>query len=312
VSPYDPAAAFAGAGPVLSTATLAREVARYHRALSSGLALAGARSAADGPTAGELLMEAGFGQALQPALATMYQRPLDEGLTAMVGMSREEISGSVLAFYRERPDTLEPARRVLGRYARRGFELGGQMGLDGLDLPGVFELSDEDIEAALEAHTAQLTVAERGAEMSLAVTTAEEIGRRVDKQRDEGLSVAEMLPLMSAWVLGRTVIRSANIAATESVRMTRWGMVWAFAGNGIRGVRHECALDVEQRCSGECPALCGVEYELGGVFAPMSGIPSAGQIPLHPRCRCVYAPLMDGWVKPALIWTGFALGLLSD
>lgn len=150
-----------------------RAAERYHRALSAGLALTGSRALADGPTEGELLMEAGFGLAMRPALASMYQRPIDEGLTAMVGMSREEIAGSVLAFYRERPDTLEEARRVLGRYARRGFEL-------------------------------------------------------------------------------------------------------------------------------------------GGVFNPMGGIPSAGQIPLHSRCRCYYSPLTDGWVKPALIWTGFALGLLSD
>ena len=289
-----------------------RAVERYHRALSAGLALAGSRALAEGPTAGELLMESGFGLAMRPALTRMYQRPIDEGLPAMMGMSREEIAGSVLGFYRERPDTLEEARRVLGRYARRGFELGGQMGLDELGLPGAFELSDEDIEEALEAHVLGLTAAEDGAEMSLAVTTAAEIGRRVAKERDAGLSVVEMLPVLSAWVLGRTVIRSANIAATESVRMTRWGMVWAFAGNGIRGVRHECALDVEQRCNGACPPLCGVEYELGGVFNPMGGVPSAGVIPLHSRCRCWFSPLTDGWVKPALIWTGFALGLLSD
>ena len=206
-----------------------RAVERYHRALSAGLALAGSRALAEGPTAGELLMESGFGLAMRPALTRMYQRPIDEGLPAMMGMSREEIAGSVLGFYRERPDTLEEARRVLGRYARRGFELGGQMGLDELGLPGAFELSDEDIEEALEAHVLGLTAAEDGAEMSLAVTTAAEIGRRVAKERDAGLSVVEMLPVLSAWVLGRTVIRSANIAATESVRMTRWGMVWALS-----------------------------------------------------------------------------------
>ena len=90
-------------------------------------------------------------------------------------------------------------------------------------------------------------------------------------------------------------------------------MVWAFAGNGIRGVRHECEPDVDDKCRGKvCPPLCGVEYELGGVFNPMRGIPSAGLIPLHPRCRCWYSPLMDGWVKPAVIWTGFALDALSD
>jgi hypothetical protein len=286
--------------------------ARYHQALSDGLALAGTRSPADGPTAGELLLESSFARAMQPALAGMYRRPIEANLTAMAEQSREEIARSVLAFYRERPDTLEPARLALARYARQGFEIGGQMGLDELGLPGQFELSDEYIEGVLASHTGRLVATARQAQLSVAVTTAVEIGRAVDKQRETGLTAVDMLPALSAWVLGRTVIRSANIAATESVRMTRWGMAWAFVGNGIRGVRHECAADVERRCNGQCPPLCGTEYQLGGVFNPMREIPSAGQVPLHPGCRCWYSPLTDGWVKPALIWTGFALGLLNE
>jgi hypothetical protein len=286
--------------------------ARYHLALTAGLPLAGTRSPADGPTTGELLLEGSLARAMQPALAEMYRRPIEANLTAMAEQNRDEIARSVLAFYRERPDTLEPARSALARYARQGFEIGGQMGLDELGLPGQFALSDDHIVEVLTAHVGRLTSAQRQAQLSVAVTTADEIGRAVDKQREAGLTVVDMLPALSAWVLGRTVIRSATIAMTETVRMTRWGMAWAFVGNGIRGVRHECAADVERRCNGQCPPLCGTEYELGGVFNPMRGIPSAGQIPLHPGCRCWYSPLTDGWVKPALIWTGFALGLLND
>lgn len=292
--------------------TVARAAARYHGALSAGLPLAGGRSLAEGPTAGELLLESSFGRSLQPALSEMYRRPIEAGLTRMAEQSRDEVVRSVLGFYRNRPDVLEPARAALGRYGRGGFELGGQMGLEALELEGQFALDDEHIEGRLAEHTVRLLSTTRQAQLSVAVTTAEEIGRAVEKQRENGLSAVEMLPVLSAWVLGRTVIRSANIAATESVRMSRWGMVWAFAGNGIGGVRHECALDVERRCNGQCPPLCGVEYELRGVFNPMGGIPSGGRIPLHPRCRCYYSPVQDGWVKPALIWTGFALGLLAD
>lgn len=290
----------------------ARAAARYHGALSAGMPLAGGRSLAEGPTAVELLLEGQWGRDLRPALAEMYRRPITDGIARMVEQGRNEIVRSVLAFYEERDDVISPMRNALGRYARRGFNLGGQMGLDVLGLEGWFELSDEHIEGALDEHVGRLVNLRRQAQLSVAVTTAEEIGRAVEKQRENGLSAVEMLPALSAWVLGRTVIRSANIAATESVRMTRWGMVWAFAGNGIGGVRHECALDVEQRCNGQCPPLCGVEYELRGVFNPMGGIPSGGRIPLHSRCRCWYSPLTDGWVKPALIWTGFALGLLAD
>ena len=278
------------------TALSARAAARYHRALS----------------AGELLLESSFGRSLQPALSEMYRRPIEANLTRMAEQSRDEVVRSVLGYYRERPDVLEPARAALGRYGRGGFELGGQMGLETLELEGQFVLGDGHIEGALAEHAGRLLSTTRQAQLSVAVTTAEEIGRAVEKQRENGLSAVEMLPVLSAWVLGRTVIRSANIAATESVRMTRWGMVWAFVGNGIGGVRHECAGDVERRCNGLCPPLCGVEFGLRGVFNPMGGIASGDRIPLHPGCRCWYSPLTDGWVKPALSWTGCALGLLAD
>src|SRR5690606_26473801 len=126
--------------------------ARYYLSLTAGLSLAGTRSPVNGPTAGELLLESSFARALQPALAEMYRRPIEANLTEMAEQSRDEIARSVLAFYRQRPDTLEPARSALARYARRGFEMGGQMGLDALGLPGQFDLSDEHIEGVLASH----------------------------------------------------------------------------------------------------------------------------------------------------------------
>lgn len=266
-------------------AKVIRAAARYHAALAAGLSLVGSRSLRDGPTETELLMESTFGHDLRPGLSAMYWRPIEAGLAELAEQDRDEIVRTVLAYYRDRPDVIAPAQATLGEYARRGFNLGGQMGLNELDLLGQFELSDEYIEGVLEAHVERLVSPRRQSSLSVAVTTAEEIGREVERQAEEGLSVTDMLPALSAWVLGRTVIRSANIAATEAVRMTRWGMMWAFAGNGIRGVRHECEADVERRCTtGLCPPLCGTEYDLGGVFHPMSEIPGASQIPLHPRC----------------------------
>ena len=286
--------------------------ARYHGALTAALPLAGTRALREGPTAGELLLEAGYARDVRPQLSRLYSAPIAAGLLDWQAMSRAEIARWVLDYYQEQA-TAAPLGATFQRYGRRGFNLGGQMGLDELDLAGTFDLTDETILERIDAHAARLVDTRRGAKLSVAVTTAGEIGRQVERRRDEGLSATDMLPLLSAWVLGRTVIRSALIATTENVRMSRWGMVWAFAGNGIRGVRHECESDVDDRCGGRiCPPLCGTEYELGGVFNPMSGIPGAGQIPLHGRCRCWYSLLQDGWLKPALIWTGFALGALTD
>lgn len=285
---------------------------RYHAAIGQARALAGTRSLADGPTVGELLLEGQWERSLRPALGELYRRPIAAGLPAMMGMGEAEIVRSVLDFYEEQPETLDGLQVVSERYARRGFDLGGQMGLDELGLDGQFALTDEDIVEQVLAHVERLMSTNRRVRLSLPATTAEEIGREVARRRDEGVELADLLPLLSAWVLGRTVIRSAMIAATESVRMTRWGMTSVFAGNGIRGVVHECEANVEYRCtSGACPPLCGTEYELGGVLNPMGGIARSGQIPLHPRCRCFYIPLRDGWLKPALIWTGFAVGLLD-
>ncbi len=288
-------------------------LARYYGALTHARALAGTRALRDGPTAGELLLEADVAAALNGPLGEMYRRPIEAGLLAMVGQTEAEIGRSVLDFYEERPDVPAGVTGVLRRAVRRGFDLGGQMGLDELGLEGQFHLEEKSLLDQLYALVDFLVDTRPGAGMSLAVTTAGEIGREVSRRRDLGETVVDMLPVLSAWVLGRTVVRSAIIAETETVRMTRWGMVSAFVGNGIRGVRHECEADVDDRCFGKiCPPYCGVEYELTGVLDPMGGIPGAAQIPLHPNCRCFYLPRMDGWLKPVLIWTGFALALLNN
>lgn len=290
--------------------------ARYHDALTAALPLAGTRSgllSADGPTQAELLLEADYARQAQPALAALYQRPIVAGLETMLGQTEPEIVRSVLAFYREESEPVERLGAVYRSFGRRALNLGGQMGLSELGLLAQFEATDATVLAAVDDAAARLVDTRRGARRSTVVTTAEEIAAEVTARRDEGLTATDLLPVLGAWILGRTVIRSAIIATTEGVRMNRLGMLWAFVGNGIRGVRHECEADVDDRCYGKlCPALCGTEYELPGVFNPMGGIPSGGQIPVHPRCRCWMSPLTDGWLKPALIWTGFALDALLD
>ena len=302
----------------MSVAAIGRRLAaaRYHAALAAALPLAGTRSgvpSADGPTAAELALEAEYGGQIAPALSELYAHPIAANLPAMMDMTERQIVRSVLDWYEAEPEPVERLAGVYRTFGRRTFNLGGQMGLNTLGLLAAFSATDGMVLDAIDAQTAELTDLSPRAPLSTAVTTAEEIGREVARRRDEGIEAVDLLPLLSAWVLGRTVVRSALIAATEGVRMTRWGMVWAFAGNGIRGVRHVGGADGDARCSGRlCPPLCGVEHSLGGVFNPMSGIPSGANIPVHGRCRCWWEPLTDGWLKPALIWTGFALDLLVN
>jgi len=286
---------------------------RYHDALTAAMPLAGMRSLADGPTQGELLLESQWARDLQPALGGLYWQPIADGLPTMMTQSRGEIVRSVLELYSERTELIDPLRGNLRGYVTRGFNLGGQMGLQELELLGQFEVTDERLTGQIDGHVGRLVSTQRRARMSLAVTTAEEIGDAVVGRRDALPELSDLLTALAAWALTRTIIRSALIAATESVRASRWGMLCAFAGNGIRGVRHECEPDVERVCTtGLCPPLCGREYALGRVFNPMSDVPAEGRIPLHPRCRCWYSSLRDGWVKPALIWSGFALDAFDD
>lgn len=287
--------------------------ARYHAALTAALPLAGARALADGPTAGELLLEAGFARQTQPVLAELYRQPILAGLEAMVEQTEADMIRSILAYYQARPELPGRLGEVGRSYGRVALNMGGQMGLEELGLSGQFEATDETVLGAVDAAVGRLTDTRRGARRSAVVTTAEDVAGQVAARRDEGLAVVDMIPVLTTWMLGRVVVRSALIAATESVRMNRLGMVWAFVGNGIRGVRHECEGNVDDTCRGGiCPAMCGVEYETGSLYDPMGDIPAAARIPLHPRCRCHYSPLRDGWERPAVIWTGFALAALAD
>ena len=198
--------------------------ARYHDALTAALPLAGTRALRDGPTAGELLLEASYGRDVQPQLARLYTAPIAAGLTTWETMSRAEIARWVLDYY-DGQAAAAPLSEVFRRFGRRGFNLGGQMGLAELGLAGAFDLTDETILNRIDAHAAQLVDTRPGAALSVVVTTAEEIGVAVEQQRDEGRTAADMAPLLSAWVLGRTAIRSTVIATTENVRATRWGLL---------------------------------------------------------------------------------------
>lgn len=291
---------------------VALAAARYHDALMAAMPLAGGRALRDGPTAGELVLEAGFARRLQPTLADLYRQPIQAGLEALMQQTRPEMVRSILGYYRERVELPGRLGDVARAYGRMALNTGGQMGLEELGLIGQFEATDETVLAAVDTAVGRLTDTRRGARRSAVVTTAEDIANQVAARRDEGILPVDLIPLLATWILGRVVVRSALIAATENVRLSRLGAVWAFAGNGVYGIRHECEASVDDLCRGGiCPALCGVEHVVGGLRDPLGGIPSVELIPLHPRCRCRYAPVLDNWQQPSQVWTGFPLSWLD-
>ena len=198
-------------------------------------------------------------------------------------------------------------RETLNGFALRTFDLGGQYALDTLGLEGRFKLEDERIIEQIREVSRQETLLD--GDNSLIDTTVDELAEQLGRHREGGADLADALPIVSGWVLGRTIIRTAVIVQTESVRHSRWAMLSAFVGNGINGVRFYTVAD--ERVCNLCRPLHGEFFELRGVFNPFGDIPAFATIPIHPRCRCFYDPQTDGWLKPALIWTGFVLGAIE-
>lgn len=278
---------------------------------AQGLLEAHTRDVRFGPA--EQSLERRFASGLQPHLRSLHTaalsrelgRALDDGADreTLASMARERLS---------RNHNVRSLHQQAGYYMTEFYNLGGQVALNTLGLGGRFRVSDGDILAAIDGEVDELV--EIGGSRSISDTTADELAVRLTNWRDEDdLEFVDMLPLLSAWMLGRTIIRSGVIAATEGVRMSRWGLLSALFGNGVTGVIHQCEMDVENVCSsGICLAYCGLEFDIGrSILRPFDTIPPDAHIPLHPRCRCWYEPLQDDWIEPAIIWTGFALGLLD-
>jgi hypothetical protein len=258
---------------------------------------------------GEQLAEANFYEDFRPRLNALYRAPLNRSNELQEAIRRGRVRPFLRSHYREFPAEALSMREAIGSYTRRMYDAGGQYALDSLGLVGVFRLDEPEIIGSIEEHSRQLT--EIDGDMSLIDTTVDELTSQLEAQRNSGRDWVDVLPLISAWILGRTVIRTAAIVQSESVRASRWAMLSAFVGNGIKGVRFYTTGD--ERVCDQCRPLHGEYFELSGVFRPLNDIPGYARIPVHPLCRCFYDAQTDGWIKPALIWTGFALaGLLGE
>lgn len=265
-----------------------------------------------GITPAEAILEGEFTRALQPALQSLYRAPLAD-IAEAIDLPARKLPPWFLSWYTEHPAHAAALAAILTTYARRSFNLGGQMALGELGITGeTFSLTDPTILGQIDDLISAL--AEPDGSMSLVRTTANELARQTAAQREAGATTpADLLPVLSAYGIARSVIRTSAIVMTEGVRFNRWGMAAAFVGNGVKTVTHNCQLDVYERCTtNACPGLWGQEWTLYSVFDPMGDIPGESRIPLHPGCRCWYKADLGGWVRPAIIWSGVAIDALTD
>lgn len=262
----------------------------------------GSRILEDGPTAAELQLEADYAAEIDPALAMAYLYAINR-LQPMYGASEAEIKQALLDMYQREDLYSSTLYDVVSYNGRAAYNIGGRIGLDTLGLDGTFDLQDPEISGNLEPH--YLRLSDIDGEYSLLDTTAGEVAQQARMAADGGQEWDTLYNFLTLWYRGRVAIRSYNIANTETVRMSRIGLLASFIGNGVTGVIHRTAGD--DRVCPICQPLNGKQYTAANIYDPLSSI-GADQIPLHGRCRCYYEPIRKGWVIPAVIWTGFELG----
>lgn len=256
--------------------------------LNQAMPLAGSRQLEGGPTTEELEHEASFSQELFSILLSLYRLPFFNGLLDVDG----DLVTWIRQYYLDSSALLDDLHLTLEPNLVRAFEIGGQIGLDELDISAAFTLENAAILGDINTQANELSNLD--GELSLAQTTANETARFVERQREDGLTATEIIAAFGAYALGRTIIRSSVIAHTESVGMSRFAMVETFVRNGVSSF-------TLQTVEGACPiclALDGEEYQVSS-FAE---IPSNERIPLHTGCRCFYlVGRHDGTIE---VWTG--------
>jgi hypothetical protein len=223
---------------------------------------------------------------LEPVLRDLYWWPLRNGIDQAPEDEDE------LREFLERAFTdaaiVAALLALLLRYQERSVNLGGNMGLSMLDLPGTFRLTDADYLMLLNDHATMLTTPRT--EMSLIDTTINHLVAGVPKaRRGDGSTSVLLGGMIGAWV----ALRSPLIAITEETRFVGNGLNWTFVQNEVR---FQDFITREGACK-----LCS---PLHGRRMPVNNIPADLRLPVHQKCRCYYVAVTAGWTPPATIWTG--------
>lgn len=264
---------------------------RLHNAMTAALPLAGSRQLADGQTAAELALESAYVMAVQPPLRDTYAFAL-RGISAVEDEDEDEILAWILRRFRaDPPDELAA---VIYRYGRRGFDLGGTMALAMLGVMRPFRLANEDLVAALQLYA--LDLVDPDADISLTHTTASETASRFVRLREEGQDTGSIIGAFGVYATARSLYRSGRIAETETVRVTRQGLVETFRRNDVTEYLYLTQFD-DRVCR-----ICSPYH--GRRFSEEEWALLYMLIPQHGSCRCYWTPVLEGWTVPEEFWAG--------
>lgn len=194
---------------------------------------------------------------------------------------------------------------LLRRYQVRAYNLGGQIGLDMLNIDEQFRLTNGVIIADLDTFAESLVTPHT--EYSLIDTTVNDLATEIPKARE---SESNTLLVLAAYIASRAAQRNEMIERTERPRQVGNALDQVYQRNGVSYKMYDVA-------GVGCPRICapwhGTVFEVGQY---------ARLIPQHPRCDCIWSPVrydgeavgippvtvsvpgLPAWEEPETIWTG--------
>ncbi len=272
--------------------------ARTRLAVTRLLARIETRKLEDGPTAEELALEADFTTAMVPGLENYYMGALlkGDGLGDMPRDTKENVRECVKRQFDEHPELAAVLVFLFIRYITEAMQLGGDMALEQLGAPGDLSVTIENplIIELLQDHSEDLF--KSSSPLNLVDKSVEDIVKVVWNAIQAGASKnSEIIQAARDRFPGITASRASLIVETELARALNAGLLWTYAYNGVQ--------EVELRTRGD-DRVCKICEPLNGVRYRINDIPAGRSLPLHPRCRCVWLAVLDGWTPPVSWWTG--------
>lgn len=264
-----------------------------HRLLTRALAHAGHLDIRQYPSTAELALEAEFAEALEDGVEYTYRYPLRNGVDSIPEDDDDVLPWLLLAL--AAPTAVRGLRATLRTYLRQAADVGGAVALSEMGSGENFHLRNSALIATINRWADSLVAT--GSDVSLTNTTAHDLAVQIVNGRAAGLTSGELGTALDNYIDHRAAIRSANIAANETVRYTRIGSAWAYGRNGVKRVIHRLGESETGPCE-ICEPLAGQSFEIIG------GVVIGSDIPLHNNCVCYHEPDLDDWELPADVWTG--------
>lgn len=210
---------------------------------------------------------------LLPVLSDLYWYPFRNGINGVPEKKR-----ALKAWLRKEyddPRAVAALLFLLLRYQVEAYNLGGQAGLDFLDLGGRFQLRNIEILTALDEHARGLVT--QGTAESLIDTTIDDLLQAIPEARESGKS---LLVALAAFIGRRAPERTVLIERTERPRQVANALDMVYQRHGVRYVMY----DVNGvGCVRQCAPWHGRVFRVG-VRRPV-------RLPQHPNCDCIWSPV---------------------